>query len=1083
MDKLLYYLPMKFLKRLLIFLLVLVIFVVAAALLAPIIFKDQIVSNVKQGINEQINAEVDFKDINISFLSSFPAINLTIDDYSVVGIDTFAGYPLAQGKQASLDLDFWSVINGSKTGEYIIESIKLVDPDIRILVLNEQLANYNITKSDGTTEVAKSETSTSGMRLNLASYEIENGHLIYDDRLMGANVEASGFNHKGTGDFSLNQFDLNTASSFESLYVKHGNITYLNKAKVALDAIFGIDLENSKYTFKENKLLINALALNFDGFVAMPGEDIDFDLTFNAPGTNFAEIWSLIPSAYSKDYSDIKAGGTFALNGSVKGPFNGNIPRYPAFKIDVDVKNGSVQYPGSPVAVNGINTQVNVNSPSSDLNRMVIDLPNFAMNLGGDPFQGKFKLSSPIKDPTVDADIKGKIDLNKWNQLMPLDGVKELSGLIDADVSMKQVSQSTIEAADYGAVIMEGGVKIDNLVYATDELPKVSIDHAQADFTPQSINLPQFAMQLGKSDLSGSASIDNLLAYFSPEKTMTGTLNISSNYFDADEWAAGTTSNDSPTTTPAEMRIAEQENLATSSANTFNRFDFNVNADVKKIKYDTYQLENNRLNGHFQANKMVFNELATTIGETSLNGSGTVNNAWDYIFQDAILGGKLKLSSPYINLDDFMQESAVATSSSSGSSSSESVAVIPVPQNINMLVDMNAGKVKYTDMTLEDVAGDLIVKDGQVVIQDGKMKLLGGAMDFSGAYDTSEPGEPGFRFHYDMQSLRFNKAFQFLNTFKQLAPIAEYINGQFNSDLVVTGKLGNDLYPLLNTINAEGFLQTKDASLASIQPLQKLGNALNVQELKERINLAGIKSWFKIENGTVAVEPFKIRIAGIPMQISGRHGLDMNMDYSIQAAVPREMIDGNIVTGSAISALDRLAGEASKLGLDISPGDTLNFGIGLTGTFASPNTSVKLLGTSGGSGNSGSVVDNVVDQTVDQVRDNVNQQVDELKETAAERLAREEARAREIRDSIRLIVRAQRQRMLDSIANATQAEKERLLNEATNAAQNAVNQGANAIGSELEGKTKEEIDKIRNRIENFNPFKKKKKKKKKDGEN
>ncbi|PHI20813.1 hypothetical protein CEQ90_05475 [Lewinellaceae bacterium SD302] len=1062
---------MKFIKRLLIFLVVLVVFVIGAAILAPILFKDQIVANVKQGINESVNAEVDFEDINVSFLSSFPAINLTIDEFSIIGVDTFAGYPLATGKQASVDLDFWSVISGSETGEYVIEEVNLVDPSIRILVLNETLANFNIAKESDEPVAVEEESSVGGMLFQLQQYSIENGYFLYDDRLLGTSIEAVGLNHRGTGDFTTTVFDLDTESDWQSFTLKQDGIAYLNKVKGELDAVMNIDLGNATYTFLENELLLNALALSFDGSIAIPGDDIDFDLTFNAPGTDFRQIWSLIPSAYTADYKDVKTTGKFALNGSVKGPFNAEIPKYPAFDVKMNIADGSVQYPGSPVAINGINATVDVNSPSSDLNRMTINLPQFKMNLGGDPFAGNFKLTSPIKDPTVDARLDGKIDLAKWAKLMPLEGVNELSGQIDADVTVKQVSQSTIEAEDYGAVIMDGDLSIQDLVYAADGLPRVVLNQARAEFTPQRVNVPSFNLKLGKSDLSGSASVNNLLAYFSPEKTMTGKVDVTSNYFDADEWVSEESSTETAVKrTPAEMNAASTSTATLKPEELFNRFDFDIKAEAKEIKYGAYRLTNNQLAGNIQANQLVVSNMATTMGETSLRGSGEVSNAWDYYFGDAILGGQMQLNSDYINLNDFMDNEAAAAPSSSNATATESSAVIAVPEDINLLVKLNAGRVIYTDMELENVVGDLVVRDKQVVVENGNMKLLGGAMDFAGAYDTSEPGDPGFRFHYDLKSLRFPKAFQFLNSFKQLAPIAEYIDGSFNSDLVISGKLGNDLYPKLNTINAEGFLQTLDASLASIKPLQKVGNALNVKELQDRLNLKNIKSWFHIVDGIVEIEPFKMKIAGIPMQINGRHGLNMDMDYSIVAAVPRDKIEGNIVTGSAIRALDQLAGEVSKLGLDVSPGDTLNFAIGLAGTFADPKTSLRLLGTKNGDGSS-SIAGNLVDQA----KDEVDKRLDDAKQQANDRLADEKARAEQAKKDLEAQVLAERQRITDSIRAAVEARRKGITNQVNDEAQKAIDKAKDAVGDELEGKTQEEIDKIKGKLDKFNPFKKPKK--------
>jgi hypothetical protein len=43
----------------------------------------------------------------------------------------------------------------------------------------------------------------------------------------------------------------------------------MNNVALTLDAVLGIDLNTSKYTFKENKALINQLPLEFDGFIQM----------------------------------------------------------------------------------------------------------------------------------------------------------------------------------------------------------------------------------------------------------------------------------------------------------------------------------------------------------------------------------------------------------------------------------------------------------------------------------------------------------------------------------------------------------------------------------------------------------------------------------------------------------------------------------------------------------------------------------------------------------------------------------------------------------------------------------------------
>jgi hypothetical protein len=59
---------------------------------------------------------------------------------------------------------------------------------------------------------------------------------------------------------------------------------------LTLDAVLGIDLENSKYTFKENKALINQLPLEFDGFIQLVDAGQQ-DLKFKTPTSSFKISW------------------------------------------------------------------------------------------------------------------------------------------------------------------------------------------------------------------------------------------------------------------------------------------------------------------------------------------------------------------------------------------------------------------------------------------------------------------------------------------------------------------------------------------------------------------------------------------------------------------------------------------------------------------------------------------------------------------------------------------------------------------------------------------------------------------------
>ncbi|THH41533.1 AsmA-like C-terminal region-containing protein [Neolewinella litorea] len=1036
-------------KRLLIGLSLVLVLVVGALLLAPIIFKDKIVANVKSALNESLEAEVDFADAEVSFLRSFPDIALTVDRYSVVGIDTFAGLPLIRGEQARIDLGFWSVLAGN--GNYNIDAVVLDRPDVNLLVLSPELANYLIVPETDESDVS-TDSQENSAQITLDYFEINGGKLIYDDRTTETYVKLAGLDATGQGDFTASVFDVVTNARADAFTLVQGGLTYLDEVNMTAEGTVNVNADELRYTFTDADVTLNELALVVDGSIDLEeNDDIQFDLAYEAPANDFRQLWSLIPSAYTEGFERVQTGGTFTLNGTVSGIYNGETETYPAFTVNSEVNDGSVQYPGRPVGITGIDAALSVESPASDLDRLVVNLPRFNFTLGGDPFRGSFRLATPLSDPAVDARLDGTLDLGKWASAIPLEGVSELAGRIVADITADGVRQSALEAGRYADVNLSGNVLVSNLVYAAEGTPPVRIAQARADFSPQFVELQQFTANLGRSDLSATGRIDNILAYFSPEQTMRGSLTLRSNFFDADEWAPAEA--DTTLSTPAELNAGQ----AAADTEVFDRFDFDIDAEVEELTYGEYRPTGLRVVGNVKPNRLVINSAAATLDESSFTGMGTVSNLFDYTFGDGILTGQLNLRSGFFNVNDFMaEESPSSASSPSNATAAESSAVIPVPRNINLAVDVQADRVQYTDITMNNVAGQLVVRDGAILFQDGRANLLGGAMGFNGAYDTAEGDEPVFRFSYDMDNLDFSQAFSALNTFSILAPVGKFISGNFSSEMVMEGRLGPDLLPQLNSIDAKGLLRTAEARIASFKPLQVIGSALNVKELRGNAMLRDIIAAFAVNDGTVTVDPFDFKLAGITMTMGGTHGLNTDMDYRIRAAVPRAMIEGNLVAGAALGALDKLAGQAGKLGLNLTPGDTLNLNITLTGSMSDPRAGVDLLGKSGSGGNT-SVAGTVTDAVRDRLTEEVTSRTDSLRGIA-------ENRANTFRDSLAAQANNQARQLEEQAANR--------LKDALGVKRDSAGTAADSL--KLPNVGRDAVEDVKKELEKFNPFKRKK---------
>lgn len=71
-------------------------------------FRDKIVAMVKTEINNNINAKVDFKKVNISFFRHFPKVSIGLDELQVTGTDYFAADTLLYAKRLDATVDIMS---------------------------------------------------------------------------------------------------------------------------------------------------------------------------------------------------------------------------------------------------------------------------------------------------------------------------------------------------------------------------------------------------------------------------------------------------------------------------------------------------------------------------------------------------------------------------------------------------------------------------------------------------------------------------------------------------------------------------------------------------------------------------------------------------------------------------------------------------------------------------------------------------------------------------------------------------------------------------------------------------------------
>ncbi|MCF6366002.1 MAG: AsmA family protein [Bacteroidales bacterium] len=593
---------------------IVLVILVAVIILIPIIFKGKIIEMAKEEANNNLNAKVEFVDFNLSLIKNFPNISAELEGLSIVGIDTFATDTLVKFKKFKATLDFISVISGN---EIKVKRIFLDEPVINIKVLQNGTANYDIAKEDTSSisdETTNDETGDSNFKINLKKFEIKNGNIIYDDKESDIYAKMENLNFILSGDMTEDITNLDINMLIDSLTVKSEGIKYLNKVKTKFDSELKADLENSIYTFKENELKLNEITLGFDGFVEMPEEDIIMDLTFNTKESKFKDALSMVPAVYKSDFEDVTTSGEFKMDGYAKGTYNDTL--MPAYGVNILIKNAYFKYPDLPKSVENINVNMKVDAKEGSGDDMTINIKKASMTMAKNPINISAFIHMTAEDVGMSGKIKGKVDLNSVKDVIPADNM-DLTGIITADISFKG-NLSDIENENYEKFDAKGNFGIQKMNVNMSDMPKINIQKADMNFSPQFVYLKQFDAKIGKSDLRLSGKVNNLFSYVFKDELLSGTFSFNSDFIDVDELMnVGSSDSESGTEdgTSSESEVVEIPG----------NLDFTLNSSLKKIVYDKLTITNAVGKIIIKDSKLDMQQLKMDM----LGGSMTMNGSYD----------------------------------------------------------------------------------------------------------------------------------------------------------------------------------------------------------------------------------------------------------------------------------------------------------------------------------------------------------------------------------------------------------------------------------------------------------------------
>ena len=597
-----------------------IIFVVLILLLVsiPFLFKNTIKEKIMEKVNESVDAQISFTDFSLSLFKNFPDATVEVGGLKVINNAPFEGDTLAYVGNFSAKVNLKDILFKKDNEPYKLLGFSIADAVVNIRMNEAGKGNFDIAKSTSETP----EEEPSNVSLDLNEYSIENLRFTFKDDSSKMSVIVDSLYHKGKGNFANQVLDLETTTSLKLSFASDGT-AFLRNNVVTLDAILGIDLNQQKYTLKDNTLKLNNLELNFDGFVQLLDDGQLYDLSFKTPKTTFKNCLDLVPAAYTKSIEGVQTTGEFTINGKVAGKYTPTT--IPKLDIQMLSQDASFKYPSLPKSVKNINIDIKIGNDTEKLEDTYVNINRFAFTIDQDVFSAKALLRNLTGNMLVDADLKGTINLANIQKAYPVDLDLDLKGILKADVSTS-LDMESVEKQAYERIRNSGHASLEQFVYSgAGFLQPFHINKAGLSFNNAKIELTELDAKTGKTDFQIKGDLQNFYGFALRNEVLKGYFSLASNHIEVADFMQTDTPAETPKQEqekPAESKPATTGNTASTSIKIPAFLDCTLDAKAKTVVYDKLSLNNVSGKLIIKDEKVSLQNLQTDIfgGKTAITG-------------------------------------------------------------------------------------------------------------------------------------------------------------------------------------------------------------------------------------------------------------------------------------------------------------------------------------------------------------------------------------------------------------------------------------------------------------------------------
>jgi len=872
--------------------------------LIPLLFPGTVAAEVKKIANERLDTKLDFSKSRLSFFTHFPSLTVSLDDISLTGSAPFRNDTLLKADQVAFGINLKRLIFDN---EVKINKLYVSKALINIMMNQKGQANYNIyvAPEDRDKKPNDPNAPEEGTAIKLERIDLEDCHVKYNDRSAKILVDAKGFNYIGKGNLSEDIFDLNTDAQIDHVDFYYNRTAYLQKKEVRANLITRINTHALSFILQKNELRINKLPLKFTGLFTILREGYKINIKAASENTTLKDLFSVMPPEYLTWLDETEISGKSDLLFTFRGNYNVSQNQKPDLAFNLKIDKGAINYQNAPAPLTSFQMNLSAVLPSLDIEKLLVNLETFKFKVGEKDYFTAYLRSKGFNEMTVDASVKGDLDLATIDAALGLNTI-DLKGILKTNIQAKGIfssSKKLFPKTIGGISLRDGWLKTDsypnpitNITFIANVLNKAGtyqdliVAVAPASFVfegnPMYVNaaLSDFSDLAYNAKIKGELNLGRIYQVFSKKG------------LDLKGYAK------------ANLSLKGKQSYAAKGQ--YNKLDNRGTLLLKNIKATSELFPKAFLikqgNFRFQNEKMWFEKFNASYGKSDFDINGYLLNTINYFLEShGTLSGNFNMKSKLINVDEFM---ALKKGENSDRNIEVDYAkedhpkmsgVVMVPKNLNVSLNANVDKVEYNGLVLNKLSGKAGIRKSGFYLENATFSIIDCILGIDASYKDETPASAHFNAHFRAKDFSIQRAYKEIPMFHEMVTVAEKAHGIISVDYKIKGDLNGNMAPIYESLEGSGILNLRDVQIKGLKLFDGISSKTGQKGL-DNPDMKGIEIKSNIDNNLIHIEPFTFSLASFRPTIKGTTSFDGLLDLRMRLGLPPFGIIGIpiVITGT-----------------------------------------------------------------------------------------------------------------------------------------------------------------------------------------